>query len=137
MNFHEYQIKASQTACYPNVGNSLFYPALGIAGEGGEVAEKVKKIYRDQNGIITDANRVAITKELGDVLWYMAALCGELGIELEDVAILNIDKVAKRISTNTLNGSGDDREAISGLKHCSCHGGTVPAVYCICKNQTP
>lgn len=110
MNFNEYQIEASKTAIYPNVGNNLTYPILGLAGETGEVAEKVKKIYRDKNGVISDEDKKSIAKELGDVLWYINATCVEIGVELEEVAQMNLEKLNKRRETNTIHGSGDERE---------------------------
>jgi NTP pyrophosphatase (non-canonical NTP hydrolase) len=110
MNFNEYQVIASSTAIYPNVGNNIAYPVLGLAGETGEVAEKVKKIYRDKNGIISEEDKKAIAKELGDVLWYINATCGEIGYELEEIAQLNVAKLTARRATNTINGSGDNRE---------------------------
>jgi len=68
MSFEQYQIAAKQTAIYPNAGENLFYPTLGLCGESGEVAEKVKKIYRDSKGIVTLDKKLEIIKELGDVL---------------------------------------------------------------------
>jgi NTP pyrophosphatase (non-canonical NTP hydrolase) len=110
LNFNEYQIEASKTAIYPNVGNNISYPALGLSGETGEVAEKVKKIYRDKNGIVSEEDKIAIAKELGDVLWYINAICGEIGFPLEIVAEMNLEKLNKRRETNTVNGNGDNRE---------------------------
>jgi NTP pyrophosphatase (non-canonical NTP hydrolase) len=135
ITFNEYQIVASKTASYPSVGNNLSYPVLGLAGETGEVADKIKKIYRDQAGIVTPENVSAIKKELGDVLWYMSALCGELGIELEEVALLNIEKITKRVSTGTIGGSGDDREqSPAGYIYCACSGGHSLKESCSCKS---
>jgi NTP pyrophosphatase (non-canonical NTP hydrolase) len=132
MNFNEYQLEASKTAVYPNIGSNLWYPGLGIAEEAGEVSGKIKKIYRDQDGIVYREDKKAIVKELGDVLWYINAICGELGIELEEVAIANIEKLQKRRDTNTIHGSGDDRELYTGIVNCACHGGEIPAVFCTC-----
>jgi NTP pyrophosphatase (non-canonical NTP hydrolase) len=109
MNFKEYQQRSLGTAVYPNVGNNLYYPVLGLAGEAGEVAEKVKKIIRDNNGIITDDSRESLTKELGDVLWYISAISNEIGVTLNDVAEANIDKLFSRKERNKLRGSGDNR----------------------------
>ena len=109
MNFDEYQKKSAETALYPNRGQNFIYPTLGLVGEAGEVAEKVKKILRDNGGRL-DANRVQeIKKELGDVLWYIAALCRELGLEMDEVAQLNIEKLQSRKKRNKLGGSGDNR----------------------------
>jgi NTP pyrophosphatase (non-canonical NTP hydrolase) len=109
MDLDEYQQKARLTAKYPNVGNNLWYPALGLNGEAGEVAEKVKKIYRDKEGKFTvwDANEIA--KELGDVLWYIAGIASELGVTLNNIAHMNIGKLQSRASRNTLHGDGDNR----------------------------
>lgn len=108
-HFHEYEEKAHKTALYPNRGANLYYPALGLAGESGEVAEKVKKMIRDDNGTLTDIRRGEIGKELGDVLWYVAAICHELGISMEDVARNNIEKLSSRAQRGALHGEGDNR----------------------------
>ena len=109
MRFSVYQYKARRTAIYPNLGHNLWYPALGLCGESGEVAEKIKKVYRDENGTLTPVRRAELEKELGDVLWYIANLASEAGLDLEDVAEMNLDKLARRKETNKLQGSGDDR----------------------------
>lgn len=108
MNFNEYQELAFETAIYPNKGNNIYYPALGL-GECGEVQGKIKKIMRDDNGIVTEEKRNAIKNELGDVLWYIAALSKELNIEMNDIAITNIEKLRSRKERNVLTGSGDNR----------------------------
>jgi NTP pyrophosphatase (non-canonical NTP hydrolase) len=109
MNFDEYQNRASQTAIYPDRGNNLAYPVLGLNGEAGEVAEKLKKIIRDHGGLVSDDARQAMSKELGDVLWYVAACCHELSISMNDVASANIDKLFARKERGKIGGSGDDR----------------------------
>lgn len=109
MTFDEYQLAARETAAYPNVGNNFVYPTLGLAGESGEVAEKVKKIIRDCGGSLTDEHREALKKELGDVLWYVASLSSELGLKLEDVAAHNVEKLRSRKQRGQINGSGDNR----------------------------
>lgn len=113
MRLNDYQNKALNTAIYPDRGSgtvtALSYATLGLCGEAGEIAEKVKKIIRDNNGVITLDRKEALKKELGDVLWYMAALARELGLQLEDVAEANLFKLAKRQENNTLKGNGDDR----------------------------
>lgn len=111
LTFDEYQERSQARAVYPQagLGVNFTYPALGICGEAGEVAEKVKKVERDGHGVMTDEARAAITKELGDVLWYVAAMCRELGISMEDAARVNLDKVDGRHARGTLHGSGDDR----------------------------
>ncbi|MBN1220037.1 MAG: nucleoside triphosphate pyrophosphohydrolase family protein [Anaerolineae bacterium] len=109
MKFSEYQIAARKTAIYPHRGRNLAYPALGLAGESGEVAEKVKKVIRDKNGVVDPETREALKKELGDVFWYVAALCDEVGLDMEDVAASNINKLLDRQERNVLHGSGDNR----------------------------
>jgi len=109
MNFSEYQKKSRRTALYPNQGNNYIYPTLGLAGESGEVSEKIKKIIRDKAGAVNDEDRRAIEKELGDVLWYLSQLATELNIDLEGVAQRNIEKLESRLERGTLSGSGDDR----------------------------
>jgi len=116
MDFKEYQEKAVSTAIYPFVkvdGNDehirYVYPAIGLCGEAGEVAEKVKKLLRDKRGVLTAESRDAVAKELGDVLWYVAALAQEIGVSMDDVAKANIDKLFSRKERGVLGGSGDNR----------------------------
>lgn len=109
MNFQEYQELASTTAIYPDKGNNLYYPTLGLCGEAGEVAEKIKKVMRDNNGEVSIEKTADLMKEIGDVLWYIAALCEELQVDMETVAILNIKKLQQRQADNKLKGSGDNR----------------------------
>ena len=109
MTFQEYQDEARKTAIYPNKDNNFIYPTLGLAGEAGEVAEKIKKVIRDGNGIVSEEKKEEITKELGDVLWYVANLAKELGITLEEVAEKNLLKLQSRQQRNELHGSGDNR----------------------------
>jgi len=116
MDFKEYQEKAVSTAIYPFVkvdGNDehirYVYPAIGLCGEAGEVAEKVKKLLRDKRGVLTQESRDAVAKELGDVLWYVAALAQEIGVPMEDIAKANIEKLFSRKERGVLGGSGDNR----------------------------
>jgi len=109
MDFEEYQKKSRETAIYPNKGSNFVYPVLGLVGESGEVAEKIKKILRDNNGIVDEEKREEIKKELGDVLWYIAQLATELGLSLDEIARFNIKKLQSRKRRNKLHGSGDDR----------------------------
>ncbi|HOX10903.1 MAG TPA: nucleoside triphosphate pyrophosphohydrolase family protein, partial [Candidatus Moranbacteria bacterium] len=97
MDFKEYQEKSRKTALYPNIGNNFVYPTLGLAGEAGEVAEKIKKVIRDKEGIIDDATREEIKKELGDVLWYLSQIASELNLSFDEVAEFNIEKLASRM----------------------------------------
>ena len=109
MTFQEYQAKARVTALYPDKGHNLVYTTLGLVGESGEIAEKVKKIIRDKGGQIDAETKELLKKELGDVLWYIAMCCDELNLDMEDVAQTNILKLADRKERNMLHGSGDER----------------------------
>ena len=109
MNFNTYQKKARETAQYPNLGQNNIYPTLGLVGEAGEVAEKVKKVLRDKDGIFDEESKKAIKKELGDVLWYLSNLCTEFNFTLEEVALKNLEKLKLRASKGNISGSGDDR----------------------------
>ncbi len=108
MNFDDYQAAARSVAVYPNIGNNLVYPVLGLNGEAGEVAEKLKKAIRDRNGDIEPV-RDDLIKELGDVLWYVASCCSELGVPMGEVANRNIEKLVDRANRNRISGSGDNR----------------------------
>lgn len=94
---------------YPNKGDNLYYPALGLAGEAGEVCEKIKKIMRDKEGILSDADSLELSKELGDVLWYVSALACELNVALSTVVEDNLAKLSSRQERGKLQGSGDNR----------------------------
>lgn len=109
MDFEEYQKKAWETAIYPRKGSNISYPALGLGGESGEVLEKIKKIMRDENEKVTDEKIKELIKEMGDVLWYLAALCTELKINLNEVAENNIKKLNLRKEQGKLHGNGDNR----------------------------
>ena len=109
MTFDDYQKEARKFAIYPDIGASIFYPTLGLCGETGEVAEKVKKIFRDEKGIISPERVLQLKKELGDVLWYISNLASELGLSLKDIASGNIQKLQKRKDEGKIKGSGDNR----------------------------
>ena len=109
MDFKTYQKLARLTAQYPNLGSNNIYPTLGLVGEAGEVAEKVKKVIRDKGGIFDEESKKGIKKELGDVLWYISNLCNEFNFELEEVAIQNLEKLKLRAAKGKISGSGDDR----------------------------
>ena len=109
MDFKTYQKKARETAQYPDLGSNNIYPTLGLVGEAGEVAEKVKKVMRDKNGIFDKESKLAIKKELGDVLWYISNLCTEFDFSLDETALLNLEKLKLRASKGKISGSGDDR----------------------------
>lgn len=108
MNFSEYQEKARSTAIYPPE-MARIYPTLGLAGEAGEVAEKVKKIIRDKGNNFDEVDVENIKKELGDVIWYVANIAFDFGINLQDVAETNIEKLMSRKERGVLKGSGDNR----------------------------
>lgn len=122
MDFNKYQVMAKSTAIYKD---AVMYPALGLAGETGEVCEKVKKAYRDVvlfeptyyiidriNGardIEHEKVRDDIKKELGDVLWYVSNLASDFDLTLDEIAEFNIQKLFSRKERGVLKGSGDDR----------------------------
>jgi NTP pyrophosphatase (non-canonical NTP hydrolase) len=132
MTLNQYQEQAAKTAIYPNrtiaidriqvnekeryyVGSHLAiylglqYPILGLANEAGEAAGVLKKIARDDNYVVTDDKKAKLTKELGDVLWYLSESCTVLGVTLEDLARANLEKLADRQERGVLTGSGDNR----------------------------
>lgn len=111
MTFEEYQRHSRKTAIYPGAGNGKLpiYPVLGLCGEAGEVADKLKKIIRDKGGKMDADERELLKKELGDVLWYLAQLSTDLGFSLDDVAWVNLEKLMSRMERGHLHGSGDNR----------------------------
>lgn len=108
MDFDEYQGKAVGTAIY-GVGHKVVYPALGMANEAGEALGKIKKVLRDHNGEFTPELSKAIADEVGDTLWYMAALLRDLGVSFDTVAQNNIKKLEDRQKRGVIGGSGDNR----------------------------
>ena len=109
MNFTDYQTKSRVTAKYPAIGHAVIYPTLGLVNEAGEVAGKIKKVFRDKNGEISPETREALKAELGDVLWYLAQTCTELDISLDEVAESNITKLLDRQARGKIQGDGDNR----------------------------
>jgi NTP pyrophosphatase (non-canonical NTP hydrolase) len=109
MNFTDYQTKSRATAKYPVIGHAVIYPTLGLVNEAGEVAGKIKKVFRDKNGEISPETREALKAELGDVLWYLAQTCTELDISLDEVAESNITKLLDRQARGKIQGDGDNR----------------------------
>lgn len=109
MTFQEYQQKSRKTALYVDAGSNFIYPTLGLAGEAGEIANKIKKVGRDDGGVVTDARREQIKGELGDVLWYVAQLATELKLDLTEIAEGNIAKLYSRLDRGVLGGDGDKR----------------------------
>lgn len=116
MTFDEYQIKALETATYPDLGHNIVYPAMGLAGEAGEVLDKIKKHWRNTNSIVQELRETltvqqvqAIVRELGDVLWYINAMAKELGSSLEEVATINLEKLYDRRDRGVIKSEGDNR----------------------------
>ena len=108
LTFNNYKEQAITTKIYP-AGLAIPYVTLGLMGEAGEVAEKVKKVLRDKNGIFDEETKLLLGKEIGDVLWYLAALTDELGMDFGQIAQNNIDKLQSRKDRGVLGGSGDIR----------------------------
>lgn len=113
MNFDEYQEKAKKYDFFEPDGNlksvGFTEKVLGLTGEAGEAADKVKKILRDKDGVLSKEDKDALAKELGDVLWYVAGLARYIGVPLSEVAEANIDKLESRYQRNKLHGEGDER----------------------------
>jgi len=113
--FKEYSEQIRTFASYPLRGNNLMYPAMGLSGEAGETVDKIKKHSRNKDIAIlrgsdlTDEERIAIVRELGDVLWYIDALGYELGVSLEEIAQGNVEKLGDRRSRGVIKSQGDDR----------------------------
>lgn len=108
LTLNDYQDAAKSTAIYPG-DFEIIYPTLGLTGEAGEVADKVKKVIRDKGGDFSEEDSAEIAKELGDVLWYLANTASDLGFTLENIAKFNLAKLADRADRDKLQGSGDNR----------------------------
>lgn len=109
LKFDDYERIWEKTAIYPNKGKNWVYPALKLCGETGEVAEKLGKVMRDENSVLTREKKEELIKELGDVLWYITALAIEFDSSLEEVAHKNWAKLLDRAERDVLHGSGDNR----------------------------
>ena len=109
MTLNDYQQAALKTAVYPNIGHNLNYAVLGLVGECGEIANKLKKVHRDDGGVLTEERRKQLGDELFDALWYVADVAMELGMDLEAVAQRGLAKLAARAEAGTLHGQGDQR----------------------------
>jgi NTP pyrophosphatase (non-canonical NTP hydrolase) len=109
MDFNEYQTKSRKTATYPDIGHPVIYPTLGLVNEAGEVAGKIKKVFRDKDGQVSQETREALKAELGDVLWYIAQVATELDLSLEEIAGYNIAKLYDRLERGKIKGDGDNR----------------------------
>lgn len=109
MTFEEYQQQSKGTAQYSTFVPPWVYLALGLAGESGEVVDKIKKIVRNNNGVFTDEAKLELKKELGDVLWYVSQLCEELGFSMDEVARMNRAKLDDRKARDVIKSRGDNR----------------------------
>jgi len=116
MHFDEYQKESRKVATYPMLGSNILYPAMGAAGEAGELLDKVKKHWRNTNALIPELKDLltkeqvdAIVYEIGDVLWYLAALASELGLSLEEIAEKNLAKLFDRYARGKIKSEGDNR----------------------------
>ncbi|MEL6403698.1 MAG: nucleoside triphosphate pyrophosphohydrolase family protein [Chloroflexota bacterium] len=107
--YGSYQEQSRKTYGDIKTDNPIVYPTLGLVNEAGEFAGKIKKIFRDRNGEITDADRDALKGELGDVLWYLTQICTNLDLTLEEVAEANLDKLFSRLERGVIKGEGDNR----------------------------
>lgn len=108
MTLNEFQQGALETA---NISprNRIIYPTLGLTGEAGEVADKIKKVLRDNNGCFSEDIKMEIAKEIGDVLWYCAVLAYDLGFNLDCIGIMNYEKLQSRKERGMISGNGDNR----------------------------
>ena len=109
MDFNQYQKDSRKTALYPAIGHPVIYPTLGLVNEAGEVAGKIKKVFRDKDGRISADTLHNLESELGDVLWYLAQVSTELGLKLDDIAAANLAKLSDRQDRNKIKGDGDSR----------------------------
>lgn len=108
MDFKQYQEKSKKTAIYPK-DKAIYYLPLGLIGESGEIADKIKKIIRDKEGKITKNTKKEVSQELGDVLWYLSQLASEFDLSLDKIAQNNLSKLNSRKDRKKIKGSGDDR----------------------------
>ena len=107
--YGNYQEQSRKTYNDIETNDPIVYPTLGLVNEAGEVAGKIKKIFRDKGGKVSEADKQALKAELGDVLWYLTQICTNLGLSLEDVAEANLDKLFSRLERGTIGGDGDNR----------------------------
>ena len=110
MTLNEYQEAAHSTSHNTQIGGTgWLYPALGLANESGELLGKMKKVFRDNGGVLGNTRRTEMAAELGDVLWYVAELATQLNFDLADIAAANLHKLADRASRGVIGGNGDER----------------------------
>lgn len=108
-SLNEYQRASRRTWSLIHTDHPIVYPTLGLVNEAGEVAGKVKKLFRDKGGVISPEDREALKQELGDVLWYLAQIATELDLDLEEVASANLTKLYDRLERGKIRGDGDAR----------------------------
>ena len=108
-NFDAYQRESRKTWSLIHTDHPIVYPTMGLVNEAGEVAGKVKKIFRDRDGEISEKDRQALKDELGDVMWYLAQICTELDLSLQEVAEANLVKLFSRLERGQIKGDGDNR----------------------------
>ena len=113
MKFDEYQELAAKYDFFEATDDAnqvgFLEKVLGLVGEAGETADKIKKLIRDKNGVVNDEDRAAVKKELGDTLWYLAGISRYLNVPLSEVAQGNLDKLESRLQRDKLHGEGDER----------------------------
>jgi len=109
MHFSDYQKQSRLSAIYPQMGQNFTYSLIGLVGETGEVAEKIKKLIRDKQSKLDNDYRAEIKKEMGDILWYFSQLATDLGIGLEDLVKTNLKKIKSRQVRHKIHGNGDNR----------------------------
>ena len=107
-SLNRYQQESRKTWGYVAMNHPIVYPTMGLVNEAGELAGKIKKIFRDKAGVIGEADRQALKGELGDVLWYLAQICTELDLTLEEVAEANLEKLFSRLERGQIRGDGDN-----------------------------
>jgi NTP pyrophosphatase (non-canonical NTP hydrolase) len=107
--FEIYQRESRKTWNVIPMDHPIVYPTMGLVNEAGEVAGKIKKIFRDRDGKVSEKDRQGLKKELGDVLWYLAQICTELDLSLEEVAETNLVKLFSRLERGAIRGDGDER----------------------------
>lgn len=108
-DFDTYQRESRKTWSYIPMDHAIVYPTMGLVNEAGEVAGKVKKIFRDRSGEISDEDRESLKQELGDVLWYLAQIATDLDLSLQEIAEANLSKLFSRLERGQIRGDGDER----------------------------
>ena len=107
--FKDYQRESRKSWNVIPMKHTIVYPTMGLVNEAGELAGKIKKVFRDKGGEIDEESRQALKGELGDILWYLTQICTELGLTLEEVAEANLEKLFSRLERNKIKGEGDNR----------------------------